>query len=197
MCFLPPRNQSETLTQNYRRLGLTARLNAMTGGNEDTSLTPSQRAKKDSLSLDKAKFATELNTATVRVERAPDGSITRVIHAPITKSNPLNDPLNDLSDTEDVTEIMQGIDEQVQHVQEHQTEVVRRLERQAKEAEARPRRARKLSAKEGEWIQKLTDRWGEDYKAMRRDRVLNVMQQSEGDLRRRVMRWRQLEREGP
>ena len=168
----------------------------MTGGNEDTSLTPSQRAKKDSLSLDKAKVATELDTATVRVERAPDGSITRVIHAPITKPNPLNDPLNDLSDTEDVTKVMQGIDEQVQHVQEHQTEVVKRLERQVKEAEARPRRARKPSSKEGEWIQKLTDRWGEDYKAMRRDRVLNVMQQSEGDLRRRIMRWRQLEMEG-
>ena len=51
------------------------------------------------------------------------------------------------------------------------------------------KRPRQQSQREQEWIKLLVDRYGEDYRAMVRDRKLNPMQQSEGDLRRRVAQW--------
>lgn len=49
---------------------------------------------------------------------------------------------------------------------------------------------RKQSAREEEWIEKMVEKYGDDYGKMVKDRKLNVMQQSEGDIRRRVQRWR-------
>ncbi len=67
--------------------------------------------------------------------------------------------------------------------------IVRELEAAA-QAGIKQRKPRMQSQREEEWIEHLVRRWGEDYKGMRRDRRLNPGQQSEGDLRRRVKRWR-------
>ena len=55
------------------------------------------------------------------------------------------------------------------------------------EAKKKPRQQ---SRREQEWIEALVGKWGEDFRGMVRDRKLNPWQQSEGDLRRRVGRWR-------
>ena len=49
---------------------------------------------------------------------------------------------------------------------------------------------RKQSQREQEWVERLVEKHGENYGAMFRDAVLNPMQQSEGDIRRRVVLWR-------
>lgn len=68
-----------------------------------------------------------------------------------------------------------------------QTNVVRELEKQASiEVKKKPRQQ---SKREEEWIANLVAMYGEDYARMVRDRKLNPMQQSEGDLRRRIRRW--------
>ncbi len=95
--------------------------------------------------------------------------------------NPLNDALNELSDSEP--------DVIVAYVSSHApTGIVRELEEEASlEAKKKPRQQ---SQREEEWIENLVATYGEDYRSMVRDRRLNPMQQSEGDLRRRVRRWK-------
>lgn len=178
------RDQSLTLSQNYRRLGLTSKLNAATGGTEKqpTSSFDSPALKKDIFSI-KSKIPTTLIPTEARIERDPKtGAILRVIHPENREiENPLNDPLNELSDDEPTA--MAGGSVQMQ------TGIVHELEAQASlEAKKKPRQQ---SKREEEWISNLVTTYGEDYRRMVRDRKLNPMQQSEGDLKRRIRKWKE------
>ena len=100
-------DKTQTLAQNYQRLGLTAKLNKNTGGLERT-VSHLERAKagdhdvalSHSLTIDDgSRGGTKLELSEARVERdLESGEIIRVIEdssrAP--KANPLNDPLNGL-----------------------------------------------------------------------------------------------------
>ena len=181
------RDQSLTLAQNYRRLGLTSKLNSRTGGIEKTASALSSSSKptttqKDSFSI-ASKAPTTLIPTEARIERDPKtGAILRVIHSSSGKDNPLNDPLNDLSDEES--------DEHMEDSEQGRPRgIIPELEQQAL-MEA-PKRPRQQSKREEEWIQRLVERYGEDYRGMVRDRKLNPYQQSEGDIKRRVKRWKE------
>ena len=50
---------------------------------------------------------------------------------------------------------------------------------------------RNQSEREKEWVERLVERYGEDYRKMSWDKKLNPYQQSEGDIRKRVMKWKQ------
>lgn len=190
------RNQKETLTQNYRRLGLASKLNAPTGGTEKTAaiLETGEAAQPaaDTLNIH-SKLPKTISVSEVRIERDPEtGAILRVLDDGNKRPNPLNDPLNELEDSDG--EVWQGF------VNEHglidgaaapvsgKTSVVRQLEEQA----SRPVRKvpRKQSDREGEWIADLVNKHGDDFVAMSRDMKLNPMQQSVGDLKRRVTKWK-------
>jgi nucleolar protein 16 len=126
---------------------------------------------------------TALAPTTARVERDQEtGKIIRVIHDRPRKANPLNDPLN--SDDE-------GRDEEMQDAKEEAPErnnIIKELEAQA--SMVPEKKVRKQSEREKEWISRLVERYGTDYKAMARDRRLNPMQQTEADISRRVRKWR-------
>ncbi|KAI9836699.1 MAG: Nucleolar protein 16 [Thelocarpon superellum] len=183
-------SQSQTLSQNYRRLGLTPHLKGSTGGIEQTSATKESSSAGDPLKIPAATSRTLVPT-TVRVERASDGSILRVIHPPATgKANPLNDPLAELSsdgEMEMTTHASSGA--QGRAGGKARTAVVAALEEQAKRSV--PKRPRQLSQREQEWVQRLVDKYGDDHARMVRDRALNPMQQTEADIRRRIKRWRE------
>jgi nucleolar protein 16 len=66
--------------------------------------------------------------------------------------------------------------------------VVRQLEEAARNGVRKA--PRKQSKREEEWIERLVERYGEDYGRMWRDTKLNPMQQSEGDIRKRVIKWK-------
>ena len=188
------RNQDETLTQNYRRLGLTSRLNTATGGVE--KLRPGETSKTSTasrLAISNA-FPKTFAPLEATVERDPEtGKILRVIH-PKTKPNPLNDPLN--SDSEDGEEdsadgeVFKGFDSEKNKEKRNQpqNEIIRQLEEQA--ASGKEKTERKQSEREREWIESLVGRHGENYSAMVRDKRLNPMQQTEADIRRRVVKWK-------
>jgi nucleolar protein 16 len=74
------------------------------------------------------------------------------------------------------------------------TDVVRQLEEQAKRGVAKALRTQ--SAREQEWIERLVSKYGDDYRKMFWDRKLNPMQQSEGDIRKRVLRWKLMREKG-
>ena len=111
------------------------------------------------------------------------GAIVSVQHEKSERENPLHDPLNEFSDSDD-TEL----------VESSGRGIVPELEEQAKYS--RPKRPRMQSQREKEWIERLVERWGDDWGGMVRDRKLNPQQQSEGDLKRRVGVWMGGKRKG-
>ena len=179
------RDQSLTLSQNYRRLGLSSKLNAHSGGTEEkTKSTTSETERKHTLSIPTSRKVSELGTSEVKVTRDPKtGAIVSVQREKSKRENPLGDPLNELSESED-GEGLKGI----------KRGIVPELEEQAKCS--KPKRPRTQSQREREWIERLVERWGDDWGGMARDRKLNPQQQTEGDLKRRIGVWKSGNRKG-
>ncbi|KAI0897877.1 ribosome biogenesis protein Nop16 [Annulohypoxylon nitens] len=172
-------NKKETASQNYRRLGLVSRLKAPTGGVEPSAKSKSTKPV-DPFAI--AQPTTAVVTE-VRVERDENGRIVRVLDGK-GKDNPLNDPLNDLDsdddmDDEEAAEEWEGIDEV-----EDGTGIFPELESQAN----RPvtKKVTTQTKREVEWLQRLIGKYGDDTKAMARDRKLNPMQQTAADISRRI-----------
>ena len=152
-----------------------------------------QSIKPNPLSMPKSQKTTKLVPTETRVERDPQtGRILRIIRPDggsedtMTRKrhlNPLNDPLEDLSEEEETSAMSTK-----------PNDVVAELEARADEEAAtlaRRRRPRQQSKREEEWIARLVERYGEDTRAMARDVKLNPMQQSEGDLGRRLQKWKE------
>ncbi|KAF2709876.1 nucleolar protein 16 [Pleomassaria siparia CBS 279.74] len=189
-------NQKETLSQNYRRLGLTARLNHATGGTEKTikllgldnpNTDPTIDTTVDKLNIVGHAPIESTGVDEAQVERDPEtGAILRVINDPFAlNDNPLNDPINEVMDEEKEEWNAFAM------VPEGQTDnpVIRALEEAARNGVKKA--PRKQSEREEEWIEKLVNKYGDDYGKMTRDRKLNPFQQSEGDIRRRAKKWQQ------
>ncbi|KAF4824267.1 Nucleolar protein 16 [Colletotrichum siamense] len=181
-------NKKETLTQNYRRLGLTARLRNPTGGVEKT-LSQVERLKSAKPAPSPFDIA-PMEQAVVdeaRVERDENGKIVRIHYSKSSRANPLNDPLNDVeadSDEEgeeEETEEWGGIDD------ESRPEVIRLLEKEASRGELK--KPRHMSQQEKEWLERLIAKHGDNAEAMARDRKLNPMQQTSADIARRLRRF--------
>ena len=178
------RDQSLTLSQNYHRLGLTSKLNSRAGGTERLAADLQVKKTTGAKPLDPLSVSSRLSTTVIptetQVERDPKtGAIIRVIHPFLDKNeNPLNDPLNEISKEGDAAMMKLSTNG-----------IIRRLEEQASvEVKQRPR---KQSKREAEWISDLVQNYGDDYLGMVKDRKLNPYQQTEGDLRRRVKRWKE------
>ncbi|KAF4120854.1 FAD dependent oxidoreductase [Geosmithia morbida] len=201
-------NKKETLAQNYRRLGLAARLRGPTGGTEKllssskeagASGRPAKRSDVDPFAIAPTNQKAVLGEA--KVERDASGRIVRVIRPGSgNDANPLNDPLNEYdSDSDDGTGAKKKgakIDNGVANYEEwggireqgDETDVVRTLMDEARNpAEKKPRYQ---SSREREWLTSLVDKHGDDVTAMARDRKLNPMQQTAADIARRLKKLR-------
>lgn len=97
--------------------------------------------------------------------------------------SPLNDPLNDLSDDGDVENVSRSTNNIVAQLEAQVT--------QEADIEAKRKRPRQQSSREEDWIASLIGAHGDDIDAMFKDRKLNSMQQSKGDISRRVKKWKQ------
>ena len=181
------------MAQNYRRLGLAARLRAPTGGVEKSLNTKPTSVSKDPFAITTTEKAI---LSEAKVERDDDGNIIRILGRSKTTENPLNDPLNELDSDSDDGNDEQGNDngaaqyEEWGGIQEDgtETDVVRTLIQEARNpAEKKPRYQ---SAREREWLRSLVDRYGDDTAAMARDRKLNPMQQTAADISRRLKKFK-------
>lgn len=176
------RDKKETLAQNYRRLGLLARLKAPSGGVEtklkgSAPLGRAGSAKKNPFAIESLEKAT---LSEAKVERDADGNIVRVISEEV--FNPLNDLLNDV---EEQAEISQHYPEWSGIIHdEADTEVIKSLVQQAENPA--PKKKRYISEREAEWLEDLVAKYGDDTRAMARDRKLNPMQQTAADIARRL-----------
>lgn len=186
-------NKKETLSQNYRRLGLVAKLGHSAGGVEprDSPLgggVEEEKSKNSGLAKYKdayGKIVTGRVYSEARVERDPDtGRIVRIVREgePGGKKNPLNDPLSRFDeDSEAEGEEWEGIDEEEES---KRPAVIRQLEKEANAP--REKIVRHQSEREVEWLEKLVAKHGDDTSAMARDLKLNPMQQTASDIRRRL-----------
>lgn len=177
------RNKKETLSQNYRRLGLTAKLGKATGGVDPaTKVSAPNGGAQDPLAVTPTS-GTGAAFQSVRVERDADGKIVRVLR----KDNPLNDPLNDIeseSEEGDTAGEEESEEEAKKSTGGGATKVVDLLEAEA----SRPTEAHKRhqSQQEREWLARLVARHGDDTAAMARDLKLNPMQQTAANIRKRL-----------
>ncbi|KAJ4334679.1 Nucleolar protein 16 [Didymella glomerata] len=193
-------NQKETLSQNYRRLGLTSRLNHATGGTEKTikllGLNDPKSSRADAgadstanrLNIVSKQPTQAIDIEEIEVERDPEtGAILRVTGETETKFNPLNDPLNELEDSDDDIEWNGFAMVPERRENEAQNPVISELEEAARNGVRKA--PRKQSDREGEWLERLHNKYGEDYGKMARDRKLNPMQQTESDIKKRMKKW--------
>ncbi|RYP66924.1 hypothetical protein DL770_008714 [Monosporascus sp. CRB-9-2] len=206
-------DKKQTTTQNYRRLGLVARLKAPTGGVEPelrrTSATTEKKEKQNKQQRTADPFAIAPGAESVigeaRVERDASGRIVRIIEASTPKkgawranNNPLNDPLaaldSDYSDSEGERDEHDNAAEEWGGIEDDDGgegktgKIVRQLEAEAnRPVEKKPRTQ---SQREREWVAELVRKHGDDVRAMARDRALNPMQQTEADIARRIRKWK-------
>lgn len=202
-------DKSLTFSQNYAKLGLTAKLNKSTGGTEKT-VSDVQReaagernafsAGRDPLNIASTSRRNEkLDVTEAKIERDPEtGEILRIVEqGSAARANPLNDPLNDLDSDEssDGEELLSlgnqhgNTDNAVGGAASGKTETVRKLEAAAN----RPVQKYKRRQPEGEvaFIEELVAKYGDDYGKMARDTKINYMQRSEGDLKKRIKKWKE------
>lgn len=181
-------NAKETLAQNYRRLGLRAKLNGVAGGQEREFTTgevqvweKDEKTVRDPLLISNGghlgaavtkKEALGANEA--RIERDADGNVVRIVYGEARAY--------DESDDEEFSGFADSA------ADENKTEVVKELERLASLPVVSTPRVQ--SARENDWIGDLVEKYGDDFDAMVRDRKLNPFQQTAGDLRRRVKKWK-------
>jgi len=186
-------NKHLTLSQNYRNLGLTSKLNSRSGGTEVKAQknveSKGSRQGQDPLAIGASKPATATGLKTAKVVRDAEGKILNFIHED-TNSNPLNDPLNPLDQSSDIEtpSLPQSFSNH-----DRNSGVVPALEAAvtAELAEVKARKKpRKQSEREQEWIEALVAKYGDDVRGMSRDRRLNPNQQTEADIGRRVGIWR-------
>ncbi|KAK3114699.1 Ribosome biogenesis protein Nop16 [Teratosphaeriaceae sp. CCFEE 6253] len=196
-------DKTQTLEQNYKRLGLTSKLNKHTGGIErkaedverarDEAEDGAVKRKDDVLAIGSIRRSQTIDVQEARIERDPEtGRILRVIESGQVKANPLNDPLNELdSEDEDDEGLNQHASANLAYYsgESTKTEVVRRLEMEASKPKATHKP--KQSENERAFIVELMAKHGDDYGAMMRDTKINYMQRSAGDLKRRVKKWRE------
>ncbi|KAI4217765.1 MAG: hypothetical protein LQ349_009038, partial [Xanthoria aureola] len=207
-------NKHETLTQNYRRLGLVSKLNPRAGGTEPSAALPPPGAKagkkakaKDSLAI-REPDADILVPGTARIVRDEKGEVVRVLYHDNDGDD--NDKrrgevewrgrrlVDDLGDDDDVEgdERVVGTQHEIFTGGKDEGEVgdgngvVRQLAMAARRGE-RKKGGRKQSQREEEWVERLVGKYGDDVGRMARDRKLNPMQQSPADIARRVRMWRE------
>ncbi|KAI5287162.1 Nucleolar protein 16 [Ascosphaera atra] len=192
------RDKNLTLAQNYRRLGLSASLNAPRGGVDRRSIVgviePPEdclhdiggaHTKKASTAADEVQVERDLRTGKIlRIVRPEEDEEVEITGWKVKKNNPLNDSLADVLNTPWPGT---GTGEK------QKSEIVMQLEAQAiiEVAALKHRKPRHMSKREEEWLELLAKKHGDNIIGMVKDKELNPMQQTEGDIRRRVRKWKE------
>ena len=157
-------------------MGLRAKLGHMAGGVEKKveSLTELRNKKKnkdkdDIVTIDKIEHTDDPS-------KIPEGE-ARIIRDPET-----NEVLKVIYGT------MKAEDEESDE-DKVDNSVIKQLEEYA-EQHSKVKKERHLSDRESDWLKSLYEKYGDDYEKMKWDKKLNIYQQSAGDLKRRINKWK-------
>lgn len=183
---------SLTLKQNYKNLGLRAQLQRPAGGEEadyskdqtkdplvkpeieDESDEDEDENQENDASGNEEEFdASKIPEGEARIKRDENGNVLEVIYGQMKNSDTFEGEQQDENQAED---------------ESSKTEVVKQLEEIANAPRAKKERS--MSSREEEWLERLYNKHGDNYRKMFFDRRLNIYQQSEGDLRKRIRGWK-------
>ncbi|KAI9317029.1 ribosome biogenesis protein Nop16 [Dichotomocladium elegans] len=168
-------DKKQTLVQNYKRLGLLTTLNGTAGGRE--KLIPEKKPQEDAMDQDSEELP-ELKEADIEelkktlkpgeglIQRDDEGNVIRVI---VGEARTHNDILD--AEPEPVPA---------------KTDVVRALEAQAMSG---VKHEKYMSNYQIDWIEKLIEKHGDDYRAMFWDKELNTLQLTEAQLRKKIKQY--------
>lgn len=186
---------SLTLSQNYKKLGLRAKLQKPAGGQEAdlNKIAKKQPLSKpafgdsddDSDEEGNGQAADELNSdgefdedkipeGEARIQRDEHGNAIKVVYGK-KKAFDIDQDIDELKKSAELAE--------------EKTDTVKQLEAYANRPLVAKQRVQ--SEREEEWLEKLYKKHGDNYKKMVFDRKLNINQQTEADLRRRIVKWKQ------
>ncbi|CUM67745.1 uncharacterized protein PRCAT00005450001 [Priceomyces carsonii] len=161
-----------TLKQNYKRLGLRMKLGKIAGGEEREVKTLTEFRNERSLPSIEPKDIEQTDDPS----QIPEGE-ARLIRNP---------------ETNEVEKVIYGT-MKVSKLDEKEPEasiVVKQLEEYARGGKAKKDRI--PSKREQDYLRSLYEKHGDDYEKMKWDKKLNVQQQSAGDLRKRIMKWKKV-----
>lgn len=169
-------DKSLTLQQNYKRLGLRAKLGHMAGGVEQKVETLTElRSKKKNKDTNETVTIDEIEH-TDDPSKIPEGE-ARIIRDP---------------ETNEVLKVIYGtmkVEDEESDEEEVENSVIKQLEEYA-EQHSKVKKERHLSDRESDWLKSLYEKYGDDYEKMKWDKKLNIYQQSAGDLKRRINKWK-------
>ena len=169
-------DKSLTLQQNYKRLGLRAKLGSMAGGQEQKVETLTEiRAKRE-------KSASKVKPSDIEQTEDP-------AQIPEGEARLIRD-----EDTNEVVRVIYGtmkVSKDSEASEVENTLVIKQLEEYAQK-NSQLKRERTASDRENEWLKSLYEKHGDDYDKMKWDKKLNVQQQSAGELRRRITKWKKV-----
>lgn len=161
-----------TAYYSYQILGLARKIGGYTGGEERKFFTDKEKDEIEELErLKNEKKEEVLKADEARIIRDDNGNVVEIIYGKSIES-----------DDED-KEIGQDLE-----VDDNQPEGIRRLIELSKQEEVK--KGREQSEREVDWIAELVAKHGDDYEAMKWDKKLNIYQQTVGDLRKRVTKWK-------
>lgn len=174
-------DKSLTLKQNYKKLGLRAKLGRSAGGDEQkvvslSEVQANQEKKKKKDQLTHVPSVSEIENLD-DPSRIPEGE-ARLIRDP---------------ETNEVIKVIYGtmkVDDNEESEEEIENPtVIKQLEEYA-EKNSKIKKERHQSERENDWIKSLYEKYGDDYDKMKWDKKLNIYQQSAGDLKRRIIKWK-------
>ncbi|ODV82356.1 nucleolar protein 16 [Suhomyces tanzawaensis NRRL Y-17324] len=167
-------DKSLTLQQNYKRLGLRAKLGSLAGGAEKPVET---------LTEIRAKRAADQKVSVADIENTEDPAQIPEGEARIIRDK----------ETGEVTKVIYGTmkvvpTEELENEPENPS-VIRQLEEYSNK-HAQIVKERTISEREAEWCKSLYEKHGDDFQKMMWDKKLNPNQQTVADIRRRVLKWK-------
>lgn len=175
-------DKSLTLKQNYKRLGLRAKLGTSAGGDEKKVVSLSEIQAKRERNSKNNKEVPSID----EIENLDDPS-----QIPEGEARLIRDP-----ETNEVIKVIYGTmkvnqddaDEDEENGAENPS-VVKQLEEYA-EQHSKIRKERHLSDRESDWLKRLYEKYGDDFDKMKWDKKLNVYQHTAGELKRKINKWK-------
>ena len=166
-------DKSLTLKQNYKRLGLRAKLGRSAGGDERKVESLSElQAKREKNQKNQLKHVPTVS----EIENLDDPS-----RIPEGEARLIRDP-----ETNEVIKVIYGtmkVDDNDESEEEIENpSVIKQLEEYAEKIVKSKRKD--INQKENDWIKSLYEKYGDDYDKMKWDKKLNIYQQSAGDLKK-------------
>ncbi|CCH57905.1 hypothetical protein TBLA_0A01050 [Henningerozyma blattae CBS 6284] len=186
---------SLTLTQNYKKLGLRMKSQTPAGGQEIDYSKPSEKKPLTRSAFEEDDDDEEVSSdnsndinpeeldaegyfdeqkipeGEARIQRDSNGDVVKVVYGKMKKFD-----------------VDESVEDLKKKVSSETTEVVKKLEEFANRPLVKQERTQ--SEREEQWIEQLYKKHGNNFKKMFFDSKLNIYQQSEGDLKRRVTKWK-------